>query len=60
MLKITTDYICGVCGKPIQPGRHRGGWRHSTEGRSDHRVRPQLRADYLKSQATATRKNRSR
>ena len=50
-MKLTTGYVCAVCGKPVQPGRHRGGWRHSNEGRSDHRVRPQLREDYLKSQS---------
>jgi hypothetical protein len=49
-MKLSTGYVCAVCGKPAQPGRHRGGWRHSNEGRSDHRVRPQLREDYLKSQ----------
>jgi len=33
-----SPYVCVVCGGSIQIGRHKSGWRHVDESRSDHRV----------------------
>jgi hypothetical protein len=41
-----TPYVCGVCGGSIQIGRHKSGWRHKDDSRSDHRVRPMDGAEY--------------
>jgi transcription initiation factor TFIIIB Brf1 subunit/transcription initiation factor TFIIB len=39
-------YVCAVCGGTIQIGRHKSGWRHIDDARSDHRVRRMGRAEY--------------
>jgi hypothetical protein len=39
-------YVCAVCGGTIQIGRHKSGWRHIDDARSDHRVRRMDRAEY--------------
>jgi hypothetical protein len=41
-----SPYVCAVCGSSIQIGRHRSGWRHVDESRSDHRVRRIERVEY--------------
>jgi hypothetical protein len=38
-------YVCAVCGGTIQIGRHKSGWRHIDDARSDHRVRRMDRAE---------------
>jgi hypothetical protein len=41
-----SPYVCAVCGGSVQIGRHKSGWRHVDESRSDHRVRRIERAEY--------------
>jgi hypothetical protein len=41
-----SPYVCDVCGGSIQIGRHKSGWRHVDESRSDHRVRRIERVEY--------------
>jgi hypothetical protein len=41
-----SPYVCAVCGGTIQIGRHKSGWRHIDDARSDHRVRRMDRAEY--------------
>jgi hypothetical protein len=41
-----TPYVCAVCGGSIEIGRHKSGWRHKDDSRSDHRVRSMDRAEY--------------
>ena len=44
---MVSPYVCAVCGQPITLGRHESGWRHSSDKRSDHRVKPIRRDEYV-------------
>jgi len=44
---MSSPYVCAVCGQPITLGRHKSGWRHSSDKRSDHRVKPIRRNEYV-------------
>jgi hypothetical protein len=48
-----SPYVCAVCGGSIQIGRHKSGWRHVDESRSDHRVRRIERVEYEQLKAGA-------
>jgi hypothetical protein len=57
---MSSPYVCAVCGQPITIGRHKSGWRHSSDKRSDHRVKPIHRNEYVPASTsydTAVKKN---
>jgi len=57
---MSSPYVCAICGQPITIGRHNSGWRHSSDKRSDHRVKPIRRNEYFPastSDDTAIKKN---
>jgi hypothetical protein len=44
-----SPYVCAGCGRSIQLGRHRSGWRHSVDKHPDHRVQAITRDEYEQS-----------
>ena len=47
-----SPYVCAVCGNAITLGRHKSGWRHSSDGHYDHQVIPVARREHVRARQT--------
>ena len=43
---MASPYVCAVCGNAVTLGRHKSGWRHSSDGHYDHQVIKIARSEY--------------
>ena len=49
---MASPYVCAVCGSPVRLGRHKSGWRHSSEGHYDHKAVKVAREEYMAAERT--------
>jgi hypothetical protein len=50
-----SPYVCALCGESIKIGRHKSGWRHTTDSQAEHAVKKVTRSEYERLQGEERR-----